>query len=677
TCTVEDGILTRVAGLPGDPKGGGAICPKGASNPSHVYSAYRLKWPLIRENGRFRKADWDEALDKVAAKLNEMNPETVGYFRGNDFNNWLHEALFKAYGAITTTHRPMCDNAIRMQNEHNLNDKRPWIDYRESDYIIHWGINDSVTAYGRKMPVLLKSALKRGAKLVVFDVRRSENAEMATEWIAPKPATDGAVAMAMCYVIVKNGLYNKSFVKDWTHGFEDFKRRLLGEEDGIARTPEWAEKISSVPAITIERLAREFAAADRPATICWGGVAQTPNGFHATAAIHALNGLMGTFDAPGGPSLPFKRKLKSPWGEGQKPAAKKAPKPNKLNMWEGWAPAFFPKDVTEGKFKGLFCYWGSPVLSWSNQSAVVEAIGKLDFVVTMDAFMNNTATLSDVVIPSVASLEMDSLRADWLYDAFISSFQRAIEPLYNCRPEWWVFIELAKRLGLGEFFPWDDIEEALRNMLEGTPWDYDELKEKGFIITDKGEYYKYKKWGSFNTPDGYSSSGKTLTGKYNFKNPVAEKRGVDPLPDYRAPEDEYEELVPDKEFPFIFSNFRVFLHEHSSTTNNPHLMKLSGSNPLWINVLDAKKRAIVDGDKVVLESPWGKVNMRAQVTWNVRQGVVASFGGFGHWRGLEADPRYPQYGGANCGGLQPPNSPEKYGGNPLLKYFKVRVDRAD
>lgn len=673
TVKVEDGIMTKVGGLPGDPKGGGAVCPKGASNPQHTYSAYRLKWPLIRENGRFRKATWDEALDKVAGKLKEMEPSTVGFLRGNDYNNWLTEAVFKTYGAVTTTHRPMCDNAIRMQNEHNLNDKRPWIDYKNSDYIIHWGINDSITAYGRKMPTLLREALKRGAKLVVFDVRRSENAEMATEWIAPKPATDGAVAMAMCYVIVKNELYNKEFVENWTYGFEDFKKRLLGEEDGVPRTPEWAEKISGVPASTIERIAREFAAAKHPATICWAGVAQTPNGFFTTAAVQALNGLMGTFDAPGGPCLPFKRKLKSQWGDMPKPKAKKAPKLNKLKMWDGWAPAFFPQDVAEGKIKALVCYWGSPTLSWGNQEATVEAIKKLEFVVTIDAFMNNTATLSDVVIPSVSSLEMDSLKADWLYDAFISSFQRAIEPLYNCKPEWWIFIELAKRLGYGEAFPWNDIEEPLRNMLKGTPWDYDELKEKGFIITDKAEHYKYKKWGSFNTPDGYGSSGKTRTGKYNFKNPVAEERGVDPLPDYRDPKDEYPEVVPDEEYPFIFSNFRVFQHEHSSTTNNPYLMKLRGRNPLWMNVLDAKERGIEDGDKVLLESPWGQAEMTALVTWGIRQGVVASFGGFGHWRGLEADPRYPQYGGVNGGGLMPPNSPEKYGGNPLLKYFKVKV----
>ena len=674
TVYVKDGIITRITGLPGDPKSGGLVCPKGAYAWHLTYSPYRLKAPLIREGERFRKATWEEALDKVVELMKSVEPGKVAWLRGNDWNNWLTEAVMKAYGAVQTTHRPMCDNAIRVANEHNLNDKRPWIDYRESDYIMLWGVNEVATSYGRRKVKFLRDALKRGAKLVVIDTRRSETAELAHEWIAPKPGTDAAIAMAMCYVIVKNELYDKEFVENWTYGFEDFKKRLLGEEDGVPRTPEWAEKISGVPAATIERLALEFAYAKRPAAMVWAGIAQTPNGFYATQAIMALNALKGTFDAPGGPQLPFKRKLKKPFLK-EPPNNSPKEKPDKLKMWSGFAPAFFPRDVQEGKFKALFCYYGDPVLSWSNQQAVVDAIKKLDWVVVVDAFMNNTALLADVVLPDCTFLERDQIKADWLYEAFIAGYFRAIEPMYESKPEWWIFIEIAKRLGYGEYFPWSDIEEALRAMLEGTPWSYDELKEKGYIITDKAEYYKYKKWGSLNPPEGYSSSGKTKTGKYNFKNPVAEEKGIDPLPDYKPIEEEYPELVPDEEYPLIMQNFRVFEHEHASTFNALHLMKLRGQNPVWINPIDAAKLGINTGDKILIESPWGKAEATALVTWNIRQGVVGAAGGFGHWRGLEGDPRFPQYKGFNVAQLMAPNVADKYGGNPLLKYIKVRIKK--
>ncbi len=678
TAKVEDGVLVSTAGLKGDPKGDGRICPKGSNVRSQVYSAYRLKSPLIRENGRFRKAAWDEALEKTAGHLkNASDPHKVAFFRGNDWNNWLTEALFDHYGAHKHGHRCMCDNSNRMANEHNLNDKRPWIHYGDSDYIVLFGVNELATSYGQRKTSMFRAALSRGAKLVVFDPRRSETAAAATEWIPVKPATDGAVAMAMAYVIVKNDLYNKEFVEKWTHGFDAFKKRLLAEEDGIPRTPQWAENISGVPASTIERIAREFAAARHPGVISWAGVAQSPNAFHAVQAIQSLNGLLGTFDAPGGPSLPFKPKLKSAWGPGQqKPPANGPGKMFNFKMWDGWAPAKFSEAVETGRITGMIAYYGDPVLSWGNQEAAVEAVKKLDFLVTVDAFMCNTASLSDVVLPECVYSEQSQLKPDWLYDAFIAYYAEVVKPLYDTKAGWWIFVELARKMGLGSYFPWQDVAEAQRNQIEGAVWSFDEIKNKGYVITDPHEFYKYEKWGGFNPPEGYGSSGKTKTGKYNFVNPTAEERNVDPLPDHKDPADEMPEIAPDSEYPLILGNFRVFEHEHCSTQNNFALMRLYGRNPLWINVLDARARGIESGAPVEVSSPYGKLVMPAHVTWFIRQGVVGAAGGFGHWKGLEGDPKYPAYGGVNNGGIGPPNAPEKYGGTTLLKYIKVEVAKA-
>lgn len=675
TAQVKDTVIVSLKGLFGDPKGGGRLCPKGAAATAHIYSAYRLKTPLIKENGRFRKASWDEALNRVAARLKEMEPHTVGYMRGNDWNNWLHEALFDHYGAHKTSHRPMCDNSNRMANEHNLNDKRPWIHYEDAEYIVLFGNNDLATSYGQRKTAMLKDALSRGAKLVVFDPRRSETAAAATEWIPLRPGTDGAVAMAIAYVLVNNNLYDEAFVRDWTYGFESYRDRLLGKEDGIPKTPEWAEEISQVPARTIERIAVELAHTRYKGIMSWTGVAQTPNGMHATQAVQALNGLLGTFDAPGGPSLPFKRKLNSGWGDGQEKPPSNAPseKLNRLGMWQGWAPAYFPKDVAAGKLKAVVNYFGDPVLSWGNQENTIQAFEHLDFMVSIDSFMGNTSLLSDVVLPDATYLEQSQIKADWLYDAFISYWQAVVPPLYDSRPSWWIFTQLAKRMGLERYFPWADIEEAQRNQLRGTPWSLEELKEKGYIITDTHEFYKYKKWGSLNPPEGYGSSGKTKTGKYNFKNPVAEEKHVDPLPDHKPPD---AALRPDAEYPFICGNFRLFEHEHSSTFNNMTLMKLKGNNELWMNRVDASERGLEDNDRVIIYSPWGERTLLLRVTWDICQGVVAAAGGFGHLRGIEADPKYPQFGGANLLGIMPPNISEPMGGTPLLKYIKVNIKKA-
>ena len=673
TAKLKDGVLTGNSGLQGDPKGGGRLCPKGASASKHLYSAYRLKAPLIKEDGRFRKASWDEALDRVVEALNTYDHAQFGYMRGNDWANSIHEALFDHLGCPKTTHRPMCDNANRMANEKNLNDKRPWINYQESDFILHFGMNELATSYSQRKTAELRAAVKRGAKLVVIDPRRSETATLATEWVPVKPSTDAAVAMAMAHVIISQDLYDKEFVENWTHGFEEFKKRVLGEEDGVVRDPEWASRISGVPKDTIERIAVEFATARNKGCISWTGLAQTHNGMYGTASIQALNALCGTFDAPGGPSLPFKRKLKSPWGEGQeKPAAGKAPKLNSFGIWSGWAPAYLLADVESGKLKAMINYFGDPVLSWGNQEAITRAVEKMEFVATIDAFMCNTAVLSDVVLPDATWLEQSQIKADWMYEAFIAYYAQIVSPMYDSKPMFQITLELAKRLGLKESFPWESAEEVERNQLAGTPWSYDELKAKGFILTDPADYYKYKKWGSFNVPDGYGSSGKTSTGKYNFLNTVAQEKGIDPLPDYKEPD---EDIMPDADYPFIFGNFRLFLHEHSSTFCNIQLMKANGSNALWINKLDAQKLGISEGDKVRVTSPWGAVEIKAHPTWDIMSGVLASAGGFGHCRGLEGDPKYPQFKGINTPSIMKPNFTEQVGGTPLLKYIKTTVEK--
>ncbi len=678
TVKVKDGIATGIGGLEGDVRGMGRLCPKGGSGHYITYSPYRLKAPLIKENGRFRKATWGEALDRLGDALNTLEHHSVVFLRGNSFNNWLTEGVFKAYGAHTCTHRIMCDNPMRIANETNLNDKRPWNDYRLSDYILSFGHNELACSQSMRKHKDFRDAVARGAKLVVFDPRRSETAALAAEWVPLKPSTDGAVAMAMCHVIVKNGLYHKDFVENWTYGFEDFKRRLLGEEDGVARTPEWAEKISGVPAATIERLALEIAQAEHPAVGSWSGVAQSPNAFHGVMAVYGLAGLLGAFDAPGGPSLPFKRKLKSAWGAGQqKPPEKSLDKLNKMKMWAGFVNAYFPREVAAGKLKGLISYYGDPILSWSNCQAVEEAIKALHFRATIDAFMSNTAVVSDVVLPAVSNLEQSQVYAEWGFDAAICLTQQAVASLYDSRPDFYIFTEIGKRLGLGEYLPWKDDWEAIGNRLAGTPWSLEELKAKGFVITDTAEYYKYRKWGSLNVPEGYSSSGETKTGKYNFKNPVAEERGLDALPDYKDPYTDWPDLEPDANYPLILGNMRFAEHEHASTQNNYYLMTLVGKNPVWINYLDAKERGIKNGDQVVVKSPWGELVSEAFVTWHIRRGVTAMGGGFGHNRGLEGDPKYPHLGGTKgAGALMPPNVSDIYTGSAPLKLIKVQVAKA-
>lgn len=677
---VKDNIITACKGLAGDPKGGGRLCIKGANAHNNTYSAYRLKTPLIRENGRFRKASWDEAMERTVENLKRIDPVQVGFHRGNDFNMWCHEAVMAAYGTPhKVTHRQMCDNPARMANEKNYSEKRPWIDYANSQFILLFGINELATSAGQRKVTVLKQAVKNGTKLVVVDPRRCETAAIATEWIAIKPGTDGAMAMGMCHTIVKEGLYDRDFVDKWTYGFTAFANRLLGKEDGVERSPEWAEQICGVPAETIRRLAHEFAAAAPHAGVnSWTGVAQGANTLHAVQALMALNGLMGCFDAPGGPALVSKFKLASPWADDQPKPPNNTPKMklDKGHLWSGWIPGYFEKDVDEGKLKAMLCYFGNPVMSCGSEPSIRRAIEKLEFSCAIDCFMSNTTELCDVVMPDCTYLEQSRVVADWMYESFISLGQKAINPMYLSRSVVSIFSELARRLGFGEYFPWKSEDEYMENQLRNQAISLEELRKVGYFITNQQEFYKYRNWGSMNPPAGYGSSGSTKTGRYNFINPMAEENGVDGLPDYKEPWADWPELRPDDEYPMITGFFRILEHEHTSTFWNVALMKQAGANPVWINYVDAKNFNIATGDEVIVSSPWAQIKSRAFVTWDIRQGVLAAGGGFGSRYGLEGDPKYPQFRGFNTNVLLPPNVACKWTGTPPLKYIKTNIRKA-
>jgi anaerobic selenocysteine-containing dehydrogenase len=407
----------------------------------------------------------------------------------------------------------------------------------------------------------------------------------------------------------------------------------------------------------------------------WTGVTQAPNTLHAVQALMALNALVGSFDAPGGPSLIRKYKLASAWGDDQPKPPNNAPK-TKLNkglLWSGWIPAYFEKDVDAGNLRAMICYFGNPVMSSGNEPAMKRAVEKLEFSCSIDAFMSNTTELCDVVLPDCTYLEQSRVVADWMYESFISLFQRAIKPMYDSKSVVAIFQEIAVRLGYGEFFPWKDEDEFLENQLRNQPISLEELRKAGYHITDGHEYYKYREWGSMNPPAGYGSSGGTSTGKYNFMNPLAEENGVDGLPDYKDPWEDWPELRPDKEYPMVMGYFRVLEHEHTSTYWNVSLMKACGTNPVWINWVDAKSLGIADGDAVRITSQWNSVEATARVTWGIRQGVLAAAGGFGHRYGLEGDPKYPQFAGFNTNVLLPPDVACKWTATPPMKYIKTSI----
>ena len=312
---VKDGRLLKVEGNPKDPNSRGYLCARGQASLNHLYHPERLLYPLKRVGkrgeGQWKRISWDEALDEIAEKLKAVrdsgHPEEFAFHQGRQRSKDALKRFLDAFGTKTQlSHRSLCSGNRRAANLTGLWES-DWDlnDVEHSKYILNFGSN-VFEAHQGHVPFasrVQRGRFENGAKLVTFDVRMSNTAGGSDEWHSPFPGTDGAIALAMCNVIISRDLHDEQFIKRWTNVTVDELREHLQPY-----TPDWAERVSGVAAENIVRIATEFAAAAPAATtICNRGSSAHLNGFYNDRAIGMLNALVGSVGKKGGWCW-------SPWG---------------------------------------------------------------------------------------------------------------------------------------------------------------------------------------------------------------------------------------------------------------------------------------------------------------------------------------------------------------------------
>ena len=260
---VKDGRVVKLEGNPDHPHSKGKLCPRGQAGLMNTYDPDRVLTPLIRVGkrgeGKFRKASWDEALDLVAKNMLDIKqkygPEAMVFSSTHNLSQPLFENLLQAYGSPNYgTQRSLCFNAMTVANLMTFGMEEPERDYSQLKYIILTGRN-LAEAISNSETGELVHAVDRGVKLVYLDPRFTKTAAKATDWLPIRPGTDLAFHLAMLNVIIGESLYNGSFVSQYTVGFDEVAASVS------QYTPEWAAGITEIPADTIRRIAREFAAA--------------------------------------------------------------------------------------------------------------------------------------------------------------------------------------------------------------------------------------------------------------------------------------------------------------------------------------------------------------------------------------------------------------------------------
>jgi thiosulfate reductase/polysulfide reductase chain A len=682
---------------------GGAICPKGNAAIMTLYDPDRVKTPLKRTNPDkapdadpgFEEISWDQALSEIAEKLGALRDageahKLLWISEDHSFTH-IQDDFCELFGSPNySNHSNLCDVSRKASFKTVMGDDRPLADFLESRYIMLFGWNPTSAIKWVYLPRIITRAVERGARLVVVDPYLSDTAAKAHEWVSIRPGTDGALALAMAHVIIREELYDQEFVAEWSVGFDEYA-------DYVAdKTPAWAEEITSVPADTIERLARELATSGPALVDTWSGPGQHSNAVQGGRAIALLNALLGSWDVPGGMMIPDKR--------GNKHAAAKPDTAAEVTLEE---PRFdqldtYPLGHKSGVYtrmftnlldgsgpyepKMLMCVFQNPVMSVPGGGNVAEALAKLETLVVVDTMLSETAMLADYVLPGTTFLERYDLNSHWVTWSALGLRQPVVDPLFGQPAEYEIVAELGRRLGLRDadgkdFFrvgplsgePIDDLkawyEDFLSNeLVNGAPGiTLEELKAlPGAVWVDPGgtRYQKYaeavspakleKAWYAddpaadgtqiYDKPkdDGGARIGTVLggkplrgfftkSGKVEFAAPsLADKTDAEGRPVDPLPVYSPRDWQPDEDYPLFLINWKEASHTHTRTQNNPWLLEVKPDNPLVVHPDTAERFGFGDGDEVWVESPHGSVKARAKVSRRIHPEVVGLQHGFGH-----------------------------------------------
>jgi anaerobic selenocysteine-containing dehydrogenase len=620
--TVKDGKAVKVEGLPSHPLNKGKLCPKGEAMLDNIYDSKRLKYPMKRVDKNWKRVTWDQALTEIADKLlklkEEFGPGTLGVFSGsigveNLEMAGLTQRIKAAFGSPNFFSVESICYRMRIRTRQITFGKYPTEELDSSLYIL-WGHNPEASDF----PLLLaiEENLKKGAKLIVIDPKRIPLADRAEMYLRIRPGTDGAMALAMIHVIINEKLYDADFIEKYTRGFDTLISHVQ------QYTPEWAEKITWVPAHDIRKLARLFAKT-KGAGIYQGTCTQdqTANGTQNSRAFSVLQIITGNINNPGGwvisPRLPLGNVELGvegePLGADQYPLF--------YEVWGRKSPygvvTCVPENIPE-KIKAFLVIGGNPVISMADSNAFKSAFKKLELLVVHDLFMTETGELAHYVLPACSHLEKWGVA--YTYNVchclpYLMLRKKTIEPYCESWSEWKFFTELAKRLGIGDKFPWKSEEELVAYELEPTGLTFEDL----LIKKPEGAYYQQKQYGM---KEGMAFS--TPTKKIEIYSDALARLGFDPLPTYLEPQRSpisSPELL--KKYPLILSTgSRNLYYTHGQFRRIKSLQAKNPEPRAEIGPKTASRYGIKESDEIIIETNRGTVRMKAHVDERVAEGVV-------------------------------------------------------
>ncbi|HZD19268.1 MAG TPA: molybdopterin oxidoreductase family protein [Burkholderiales bacterium] len=613
--TVDDGVATKIQGDPQAPFTEGSICTKVSHYLERTYAPDRLKHPMRRSGrkgeGRFQRISWDEALDEIAARLKPLaaaDPQTIlpcsyaGTMGMVQYSSMDRRFFYKLGASLLD--RTLCSTAGKYGLKATLGASVGMDPERfdEAQLIILWGANPIVSnlhLWGR-----VQAAKRRGAKVIAIDPYRSLSAEKCTQHIALLPGTDGALALGVMHVLMREGLIDRDYVSRYTLGYEALEKRVLAEY-----SPERVAKLCGLSTDEVVQLARDYGSIKPSAIRLNYGMQRHAGGGIAARTIACLPALVGAWrDPAGGIVLSTADFYKFDHAALERPDLLAGRRPRTINQSKlGDALTSAAPPV-----KAIIIYNNNPVAVCPESDKVIAGFSREDlFTVVIDHFQTDTADYADIVLPATTQLEHYDVHKSYGH-LYMLANNPAIAPVGEALPNSEIFRRLAARMGFDEPCFRDSDEDICRSALAGKA-DWEALKRDGWQRLAVPQRFAPFAQGGFPTPSG----------KCEFHSEWLQKQGVDPLPFYNPPvEVADEELAERYPLAFLSPPARHFLN--SSFANLARFREFEREPHLDMHAQDAAARGIQDGDLVRVYNARGSYTLRARINGKPRLGVVVA-----------------------------------------------------
>ena len=609
----------------------GRLCPKGVTAYLQVHHPDRLLYPLIKRNGDFERATWDEALDLVVSKFKELQEkhgkDSIGVYSGSSLTTEKTYLMGKFARAGLGTRYVDYNGRLCMVSAAAANNKafgidraaNPWSDIPLAEVLLIAGSNCAET-----FPVLNKFLWEqrdRGGCWIIVDPRETATARQGDVHLQLRPGTDVALANGLLHVLIKEGFVDESFVRDRTNGWETTR------EVALRFSPEVASEITGVPAEKIVLAARLYGRAKTAMVMHARGIEHHTNGVNnvlsyinlvlATGKIGAPGRGYGTITGQGNGQGGREHGQKADQLPGQRLIANPEHRQHVCKVW-GLPEEELPQagvsvvemfdKMREGEIRGLLSICNNVMVSLPDTNKVRDSLEGLDFYVCIDFFMSEGARYADVVLPGSAWTEDEGVTCN--SEGRVVKINKANDSPGEARADWWIIREIAKRLGRGKYFPFNsalEIFDELRVASRGGNADY-------YGITwDKVEKNNGIFWPC--PTEDHPGTPRLFEERFNHADGKAKFHPIE----YNPPKE-----VPDEEFPLILTSGRV-VYQYLSGNQTRRIGFLVQQCPepyVEIHPQTAAQLKINDGERVRVVSRRGEGVFPALIVRTIRPDTI-------------------------------------------------------